>query len=146
MNAKAVRTRYPSDITQHQWDRLAPLLAGDHAPVGRPRVTALRDVIDALNYRWETGCVWRMLPHDFPPWATVYTYYRDWQRRGVLGQIREILRQPTPRVRRSDRRLNPDGAAPQEPPHAAAWPADASSSRDDAADRSQRDERVGVVE
>jgi transposase len=61
------------------------------APTGRPRETDLRDVIDALNYRWHTGCPWRMLPHDFPPWGTIYTYARHWAREGVLPEIRDAL-------------------------------------------------------
>jgi transposase len=87
---RAQRARYPSDLSERQWERVSPLIP-PALPVGRPRAHRLRDVVDAINYRWETGCVWRMLPHDFPPWPTVYTYYRRWQRDGVLRQVRETL-------------------------------------------------------
>ncbi len=87
------RTRYPSDVSDQQWAGIAPLVS-HAAPVGRPRQYALRDVVDALNYRWQTGCSWRMLPHDFPPWPTVYGYFRGWQRRGLLRPIRETLLRP----------------------------------------------------
>jgi transposase len=83
-------TRYPSDLTDAQWLRLEPLLPPGRA-VGRHRTVSLRDVANAINYRWETGCVWRMLPHDFPAWGTVYSYFRAWQRAGVIRQLREIL-------------------------------------------------------
>lgn len=84
------RPRYPSDISDQQWAGLASLV--EHPPgVGRPRQYETRQIVDALNYRWETGCSWRMLPHDFPPWPTVYGHFRNWQRRGVLRRIREVL-------------------------------------------------------
>jgi putative transposase len=50
-------------------------------------------VVNAVNYRWTTGCAWRMLPHDFPPWETVYTYFRDWRRNGTLPELRTICLQ-----------------------------------------------------
>jgi putative transposase len=88
--------RYPSDLTDAQWNRLESLLPPARA-LGRHRTVPLRDVANAINYRWETGCVWRMLPHDFPPWATVYAYFRSWQRAGVIRQLREILLEARPR-------------------------------------------------
>lgn len=87
------RSRYPSDLTQAQWDRLKDILPLEPT-VGRNRVIDLRDVANAINYRWETGCVWRMLPHDFPPWGTVYSYFRAWQRAGVTRQLRDLLLEP----------------------------------------------------
>jgi putative transposase len=81
------RPRYPSDLTDRQWTRVAALL-----PAGPPRRKHHpRDILDALQYRWMTGCSWRMLPHDFPAWETVYTYQRQWQRAGVLSAIRAAL-------------------------------------------------------
>ena len=88
--------RYPSDLTDAQWSRLEPLLPPARA-LGRHRTVLLRDVANAINYRWETGCVWRMLPHDFPSWATVYAYFRSWQRSGAIRQMREILLEARPR-------------------------------------------------
>jgi putative transposase len=89
-NIIRIRPRYPSDLSERQWARVSPLLPAER-PRGRPRATAVREVLNAINYRWETGCVWRMLPHDFPPWGTVYTYFRMWQRQGVLREIREAV-------------------------------------------------------
>jgi transposase len=87
------RHRYPSDLKDGQWATIAPHIART-TEVGRPSRYDLRDVVDAINYRWQTGCVWRMLPHDFPPWATVYSHFRAWQRRGLLSRLREILLRP----------------------------------------------------
>lgn len=84
------RARYPSDLSNQQWERIAPLLPVS-ADVGRQRQVDLREVLNGINFRWTTGCVWRMLPHDLPPWGTIYTYYRDWQRAGLLPFIRDEL-------------------------------------------------------
>lgn len=91
------REPYPSDITDGQWQRIAPAIPGEK-PRGRLRDTNLRDVVNAINYRWRTGCVWRMLPHDFPPWTTVYTYFRSWQRDGTMQRIRAELIRPRRRA------------------------------------------------
>lgn len=84
------RRTYPSDVTDRQWAQIAGLLA-EMSAGRRHRTVELREVINALSYRWRTGCVWRMLPHDFPPWPTVYWYVRRWRRDGTLRQIREVL-------------------------------------------------------
>jgi len=99
----AARRRYPSDLTDRQWARVESLIPPDRT-VGRRRRHPLRSVVDALNYRWESGCTWRMLPHDFPAWETVYAYYRRWLRQGVLRPIREAV------VRREERRPSEFGS------------------------------------
>jgi putative transposase len=87
------RRQYPSDLTDRQWRKAHRLLPAAPVRPGRPRETDLREVLSAINYRWTTGCAWRMLPHDFPPWGTVYTYFRQWERAGVLSEVRmQILR------------------------------------------------------
>jgi putative transposase len=68
---------YPTDLTDEQWAVLEPLLP-NAKPGGRPRKTNLRAVVNALLYLNRTGCQWRMLPRDFPPWKTVYNYFRAW--------------------------------------------------------------------
>ena len=84
------RQPYPSDLSDAQWRNMEPLIPPERDR-GRHRSTNVREVINGINYRWSTGCVWRMLPHDFPPWATVYTYFRRWQREGTLKELREGL-------------------------------------------------------
>ena len=88
---------YPSDLTEQQWQAIQPLLCDPSRRITCP-TAPLRDVADAVNYRWRSGCSWRMLPHDFPPWSTVYTHFRHWSRRGVLTAIRSALLR-TSRVR-----------------------------------------------
>ncbi len=53
----------------------------------------MREVVNAVFYLLRTGCSWEMLPHDFPPYSTVYYYFRRWQRRGLWEQINQVLRE-----------------------------------------------------
>lgn len=92
-----MRRRYPSDVSDARWRLLESVLAEPERP-GRPRSTNTREVVNALNYRWTTGCPWRMLPHDFPAWATVYCYFQRWRDDGRLRQIREVLLRKSPYV------------------------------------------------
>nr|WP_233097868.1 IS5 family transposase [Dictyobacter vulcani] len=62
-------------------------------PGGRPRTTDLREVVNAIWYVLRTGCQWRMLPHEFPPWSTVWYYFRIWRKAGVWEQIHTTLRE-----------------------------------------------------
>jgi putative transposase len=85
------RQRYPSDLTDGQWQRLEPLLPGAK-PGGRPRSADLREVVDAILYILRNGIVWRALPHDFPPWPTAYWYFRAWRLDGTWEAIQAALR------------------------------------------------------
>ena len=70
--------RYPSDLSDAEWVILMPLLP--LAPTGgRPRKWPLRTILDGIFYILRGGCAWRMLPCDFPPWQTVYHYFRKWR-------------------------------------------------------------------
>jgi len=88
----APRQPYPSDLTDAQWELIAPLLPPARTP-GRPRTTDLREVLNAILYVTRTGCAWRMLPHDFPAWNTVYAYFQRWQRAGVWERLLDLLRE-----------------------------------------------------
>ena len=61
----------PSDLTDAQWVAIAPMIP-DAAPGGRRRKADKREIVKAILYLLRAGCVWRLLPHDFPPWQTVY--------------------------------------------------------------------------
>src|SRR5246500_3583987 len=78
--------RYASDLTDAEWSLIAP-----HMPavkrLGRPRETELRSVLDAILYIARTGCQWRMLPKDFPPFTTVQGYFYDWRDDGLFEKI-----------------------------------------------------------
>jgi putative transposase len=91
------RTRqlYETDLTDAQWAIRAPLLPPPPGG-GRPRTTAMREVLNAILYKLRTGCAWKYLPHDFPPAGTVYDYFNRWRREGTITGIHEALR---PRVR-----------------------------------------------
>lgn len=85
------RKPYPTDLTDEQWTVLAPLLPPPK-PGGRPRSVDLREIVNALLYVLRTGCPWRSLPHDLPPWSTVWTYFRCWRDDGTLDRLHEHLR------------------------------------------------------
>lgn len=82
--------RYPSDLSDAEWAILQPLLPPG-TPGGRPRRVDLREVCNALCYVLRGGIPWRMLPKDFPPWQTVYDYFRRWRRDGTWERINDIL-------------------------------------------------------
>jgi transposase len=86
------RRRYPSDLTDVEWARLEPLLPATR-PGGRPRAHPLREIIDALRYVLRGGIAWRALPHDYPPWQTVYHYFRAWRRDGTWERRNDELRE-----------------------------------------------------
>jgi putative transposase len=84
--------RYPSDLTDQEWALVEPLLP-PAKPAGRPRTTDLREVLNALFYLDRTGCQWRALPKDFPPWSTVWTYFRQWRNDGTWQRLHTALRE-----------------------------------------------------
>jgi putative transposase len=85
------RLPYPSSLTDAQWLLIAPLLPAGK-PGGRPRKTDLRAVLDAIFYLNREGCTWRALPHDFPPWRTVYEYFQAWKADGTWDKVNGALR------------------------------------------------------
>jgi putative transposase len=86
------RRLYPSDLDDEQWQHIERLLPRASARgEGRRRTTSLRRVFDAIFYINRTGCAWRYLPTEFPPWQTVYAYYRAWLRKGLLRRVHDAL-------------------------------------------------------
>lgn len=81
--------RYPSDLTDEEWSLMEPLMP-PAAKAGRRRTVDLREVINAIRYLVRSGCEWRMLPHDFPPWQTVYWWFRRFVRRLMFALIHDI--------------------------------------------------------
>ena len=82
--------RYASDLTDREWALIAPFLPAPR-PIGRPRTTDLREVVNAILYMASTGCQWRMLPKDLPPASTVQRYFYDWRDRGLWRTISNHL-------------------------------------------------------
>jgi putative transposase len=91
-----MRTRpYETDLTDEQFALLEPLLP-PRKRTGRPPAD-LREVLNGIFYLLRSGCQWRLLPHDFPPWSTVHTWYRRWRIDGTWDRINDAL---VPQVRR----------------------------------------------
>ena len=80
------RTPYPTDVTDEQWRLIEPSIPPPKWG-GRPREVDLREVINGILYVNRTGCAWRHLPHDFPPWGTVHWYYREFRIHGIWQTI-----------------------------------------------------------
>ena len=83
-------TAYPSDLSAAQWALIEPYLPPSK-PGGRPRQTDMCAVVNAIFYLLRTGCQWRFLPKDFPPWGTVWWYFRWWHREGVWVRLHRVL-------------------------------------------------------
>ena len=88
---------YPSDLTDAQWALIEPLVParssrGRGTRGGRPLKYSRRRIVEAILYVDRTGCSWRQLPHDFPPWETVYFYFQRWAADGTTDRIHNALR------------------------------------------------------
>ncbi len=82
--------RYACDLTDGEWGLISPCLP-EPRRLGRPRKTDLREVVNALLYIATTGCQWRMIPKDFPPFTTVQSYFYAWRATGLWGRINHHL-------------------------------------------------------
>jgi len=100
------RKPYSTDLTDEQWEILEPLIPV-HQPGPQPRKYAYREILNAIFYVLRTGCQWRNLPHDFPPWESVYGYFYRWRKDRTWQRIHDALR---PEVRERARR-DPQPAA-----------------------------------
>jgi putative transposase len=87
-----MKTSYSTDLTDAEWGFLEP-----HVPApsrrGRPRVHAARRILDAVFYVLRSGCPWRLLPREFPPWETVYCWFRRWRMDGTWERLNAALRE-----------------------------------------------------
>ena len=80
---------YPSDLSDEQWELVAPVL---RVAVGRDGRISRRLVLNAIFYVHRTGCQWRFLPQSYPHWKTVYSCFWRWQRSGVWDVVVDVLR------------------------------------------------------
>jgi len=87
---KRVRQAYPSDLTDAEWLLLEPLMPVKR-PRGQERIHSYRELLNGMWYVLREGVKWRALPHDLPPWPTVYAYFRDWQDDGTWKRIHDTL-------------------------------------------------------
>ncbi len=100
------RLPYPSDLTEAQWQKIQEVLPkAKGGRTGRPRKYPLREIWNAIFYQARTGCAWRLLPHDFPPYRDVWEHFCRWRNSGLIETVHDALRekvrfqagrQPTP--------------------------------------------------
>ena len=83
---------YPTDLNDSEFDVLVPYLPEPKA-TGRPREHSWRIILNAIFYIVRSGCAWRMLPHDLPPWKTIYHYFRLWRKDGTWERMNAALRE-----------------------------------------------------
>lgn len=83
---------YASELTLEQYELFASLLSPAH-PTGRPRSVNLMLVLQAILYVLVSGCAWRLLPFRYPPYSTVYYYFRKWRNDGSWKRIHDYLMQ-----------------------------------------------------
>ena len=101
------RRAYPTDLTDARWAVLEPFVPPPK-PGGRPPKHPRRELVNAMPYVLRSGEAWRLLPHDLPPWQTVYHYFRLWRIGGAWEQINAALRERA-RVQ-AGRQVQPSGA------------------------------------
>lgn len=80
---------YPTDLNDSEWKAIEGLVP--EAKTGRPRKWPIREMFNAMFYLLKGGCEWRLLPHDFPPWKSVYTQFRRWRVSGIWEAISQAL-------------------------------------------------------
>ncbi|GIV11839.1 MAG: hypothetical protein KatS3mg021_2449 [Fimbriimonadales bacterium] len=90
------RKPYASDLTDKEWALLEPrlkkaLYGRKRKRRGAPPKYPLREIVNAILYVLTTGCQWHQLPHDLPPWKTVYYHFRRWRQLGVWDTVRDAL-------------------------------------------------------
>lgn len=98
---------YASDLSDAEWTMLEPLIP-PAKPGGRPRSVDIRQILNGIFYMLRSGCAWRLLPHDYPAWSTVYDYFRTWRDEGLWERIVRTLRE---RLRVQDGRQATPSAA-----------------------------------
>lgn len=83
--------RYPSDLTDCEWKTIEPYLPGS-SKMGRPPLYAKREILNGILYIVRSGCAWRMMPKDLPPWDSCYGYFAAWKKQGLWAKLHERLR------------------------------------------------------
>src|SRR5215210_7832903 len=91
------RKRYPTDLKDEEWNKIEHLIprhtsGGPGSQGGRPPKYDRREILNAIFYITKAGCIWRMMPHDLPPWEAVYGYFAQWRDAGVFERMNEVLR------------------------------------------------------
>lgn len=90
--ANPQRKPYPSDLSDAEWEIIKPLLPAPRG-FGHPVEVDFREILNGIFYVQRTGCQWEMMPHDLPPYSTVYRYFQKWQRKGIWQQMHDQVRE-----------------------------------------------------
>ncbi|TWT29957.1 IS5 family transposase [Blastopirellula retiformator] len=108
-----VRKRYPSDLTDQQWELIEGLIPRyrQSKKGGRPRSVDMREVVNTIFYQCRSGCQWDMLPHDLLPKSTVYDYFARWRDDGTLRRINETLVGAIRQLEASSEQIDPSAAS-----------------------------------
>jgi putative transposase len=85
------RSPYPTDLSDQEWELIKHLVP-EAKPGGRPEAYTKREILNGIFYLLRSGCSWRMLPHDLPPWRIVYFYFRQWRQDGSWQVMHDLLR------------------------------------------------------
>src|SRR3954447_13984581 len=85
------RKAYDTDLTDPEWEELEALVPLAK-PGGRPPIYSRREILNGIFYAVRSGSAWKLLPHDLPPWRTVYHYFWSWRRNGTWQEIHESIR------------------------------------------------------
>jgi putative transposase len=86
------RQSYPSDLSDAQWEVVLAAIGEPKTRRGRPRKYELREIWNAIFYQARTGCQWRYLPHDLPPWEDVWDHFCRWRDSGLIERVHDALR------------------------------------------------------
>jgi putative transposase len=92
MSKRSRRLPYPSDLSNQEWELIKPYIPNLRTNRGRKRIHSHREILNSIFYLLRSVCVWRMLPHEFPHWETVYRYFRLWQLAGFWERLNAALR------------------------------------------------------
>ena len=87
-----MRVKYDTDLNDEEWSVIEGLIPQAHEG-GRPRSVNMREILNAIFYILRAGCAWRLIPHDLPPWQTVYGYFRRFREDGTWDRINDYLRE-----------------------------------------------------
>ena len=87
-----LRKTYQSDLSNQEWQKVEQHIPKPKTNKGRKREHPFREIINGIFYILRSGCQWRMIPHDFPPWSIVYHYFRLWRLKGIWEQMNAALR------------------------------------------------------
>src|SRR3712207_4137913 len=80
-----MKRTYPTDLADAEWEQIDPLVPAAKWR-GRQRIHSPREILNAVFYLLRSGCPWRLLPREYPPWKTVYHYFRQWRIDGTFEQ------------------------------------------------------------